>query len=308
MQRFVFCAKRYLGAVFLSCLLLTFSTSAEVRIERLDIQQPRAFGYQIGDQLKRIIHLDLNMPYKLTRSSLPEAGTLTQWLEIKQPEIIEKVSDDTTHYTITLTYQIVNINAAIKNIVLPSHKILYQNSQAEKVESHTALVPAFRFGVATLTNTANKNIQPDRKPAVDPQSLTNLIVLGALLLFALTVLAYLKWGLPFASKHHPFANASHALKKLRKQTTTPNQHSEALQIIHHAFNETAGRTVFVEKLDNFFTEHKKFTTIKPAIEAYFMHSREYFFAGNKIDNNQAYSLAELIAFVEQCHDVERGLA
>jgi mxaA protein len=80
-----------------------------------------------------------------------------------------------------------------------------------------------------------------------------------------------------------------------------------LQSIHRAFNETAGRIVFTESLDEFFNDHDQFAPLQHPIDEYFTHSRRYFFAGITDDQGSRYSRSELIAFVQACRDIERGL-
>ena len=295
--------------VFSGFLFLALSTSANIRIERLDIQQPRSFGYQIGDKLQRVINLDLRSPYELDVHSLPKSGKLNQWLSVDKPEIVVREKSGSTQYTITLTYQIININSEIDDIPLPSHNVLYKDSDNDNDgKSFTALIPPSRLGISMLTDKTKKNIQPARPPVLLPQSTGNMYLLAAFLCCVLVGFAYFKWGLEFFTKNHPFAKACKALKNIPLHHVNDDQYRLALEITHRAFNETAGKTVFVEKLDEFFAEHSRFSSLQSSVEEYFMFSRKYFFEGFENNEETGYLISDLHTLVHQCAEIERGLA
>ncbi len=295
--------KAITGFVFIGFLFAIFSVVAEVRIEQLDITQPRSFGYQIGDKFERSILLRLRKPYQLKIEPLPLQGRMTEWLALEEP-IVDVVNlSDSTQYDIQLTYQIININPDVTDIAVPHHNLIYSDGK----EIFKALIPASRISVSVLSTHANKSLQPDRIPSKLPQRYLRIILVGTLLLFALTGLAYLHWGLPFSAIKHPFDQACRDLKKLQHRNWDDNNCREALQIIHQAFNETAGKTVFVEQLDEFFSEHKQFTSIQMPIEDYFHRSRTYFFESDQGDQFIKYSLSGLLTLVQDCRDIERGL-
>lgn len=294
--------------LFIGFLCASFSLSADARIEQLDIQQPRTFGYKIGDKFERIISLKLGSPFVLDAGLLPKQGRLSEWLNLEKPVIEQKVLDGSTHYRIKLSYQIINIKQGLNNIDVPSHMLVYSDANGDKNKKLNALIPATNVGVSTLTDPEKTDLQVDRTPALLPHSNMQLYLYASLLLISLIGWAYLKWGVPFRTKHHPFANAYLLLSSQRHRRWDDACRSEALQTIHQAFNETAQKTVFVEKLDDFFAEHKRYTPLRETIEAYFTYTRKYFFNVARDQNDHEYSLADLIDLVQQCRDIERGIA
>ncbi len=289
--------------VFTSALFMAFSVMAEVRVEQLEISQARSFGYQIGDKFERFIHFRLRKPFQLKISSLPEKGRITGWLTIEKPVVNVINLDSSTQYDIRLTYQVVNINPEITNIAIPHLNLIYSNGK----ETFRALVPASRISVSVLSDQDNQNLQPDREPILLPQSYLRSILAGSLLLLALAGLAYLYWGLPFLVRKKPFEEACRNLKKLNHRNWDDNNCREALQIIHQAFNETAEKTVFAERLNEFFDEHKQFIPVQKSVENYFHRSREYFFEGDQGDQFIKYSLSGLLTLAKDYRDIERGL-
>lgn len=273
-------------------------------MEQLDIRQPRSFGYQIGDKFERFIHLQLRKPYELEISALPTQGRHTMWLALEAPHIEQKNLTASTQYKIILSYQIVNIDPEVRNISVPELYLQYTNGK----DAFKLLVPASWVGVSVLHDHQRGYLQADRIPSLLPQAYLRSIVFGSLLVAALAGLIFLHWGLPALTKTHPFVTAYRGLRKLRHRPWDDECYRDALRNIHQAFNDTAGRTVFAERLTEFFNDHNRYAPLKQSINDYFTHSRRYFFESENDDQIFQYSLSELVSFVQECRDIERGLS
>ncbi len=278
----------------------------EKKIEQLDIQQPRTFGYQIGDKFDRIIKLKLNLPYVLDDSVLPKHGRITEWLTLEKPIVDLTIEDGVPQYHIKLHYQIINIKPELVDIAVPSHMLIYKNSDTD--EKLNALIPATRIRVSALTDSNERSLQADRMPITVEQTSGRLFLYLALIFASIIGFLYLKFGLPVFNKNHPFAKAHQVLKSRRHKIWDEVALSEALQTIHQAFNETAEKTVFIEKLDEFFSEHQEFTVMENEIALYFSESRTYFFEGKTDQESFKYSRDALIDFTQKCSEAERGIS
>ncbi|MFK8067039.1 MAG: hypothetical protein AB8D52_02215 [Gammaproteobacteria bacterium] len=259
-----------------------------------------------------MIHLKLQLPYVLDEKSLPAAGRLSEWLKLETPIVNFEMLEDSPQYSIKLVYQIVNVKPDLKDIPVSSHILTYKNSISDENsdasdEKFNILIPTTRIGISTLTDRSNNNLEADVQPSLLQTDNSRLMLFLLLFLSSFVGLAYLKWGMPLLSKNHPFANAYKALNNKRHIKWNDVRHRQALEEIHKAFNQTAKRTVFIEKLDNFFDENKKFTPLRSSIENYFTYSRKYFFEGLTDQENDEYTLPDLINFLEQCRDIERGI-
>ncbi len=241
----------------------------------------------------------------LDEKSLPAAGRLSEWLTLETPIVDFQILEGIPQYSIKLIYHIVNVKPELKDIPVPSHLLAYKNSDSD--EKFNILIPATRIGISTLTDRSNNNLHADQAPSLLPFSNFKMMVFLSLFLLSILGLAYLKWGLPLLSKKHPFANTYKTLNNKRHIKWNEVRHRQALEEIHKAFNETAQRTVFIERLDIFFDEHKKFIPLRSSIENYFTYSRKYFFEGIDDQENTEYALSDLIDFMEQCRDIERGI-
>ena len=302
-NQFVICKNALTGIVILWFFAVPFTFAADKKVEEFTISpiQPRSFGLLIGDKFMRTIDFQLHKPYALDARSLPSKGRITPWLTLDAPIIEQQETATSTHYHIQLNYQIVNIKPDIHYIDIPGHFLTYVTAK----EISRLLVPAAKVGVSALINNAQKKLQPDKVPELLPQYYFRSIVAGSFLFISLSGLALLYWGLPFSGKTRPFAAVCQKLSKLH--TKDENSYSEALKSIHQAFNETAGKIIFAEKLDNFFNENTHYIPLRSEIENYFEHSRKYFFEDEKADTGNQYSVLELRRFIKECRNIERSI-
>jgi mxaA protein len=285
-------------------LLAPWLAMAQVNVQRLDIEQPRSFGYQIGDKFERFIFLQLRKPLELHLSSLPASGRISDWLTFEEPIIARNEFTTSTQYEIQLTYQIVNIDPAIQDIAVPHHDFLY--GDGEKV--FKALIPATRVNASVVRASTTTDIRPDAHPTLLPQDYFNSALFGALLITSLFALTHLHFGSPSSGYVRPFRRAHRSLVKLQRQPWNDENYRHALQDIHQAFNEITGKIVFVEMLDELFDSHPEFVPIRQAISDFFVHSQDHFFHAHNDAKTFHYSCGDLTKLAQNCHDIERGLA
>ncbi|MGE0485973.1 MAG: hypothetical protein AB7Q81_17635 [Gammaproteobacteria bacterium] len=262
--------------------------------------QPRGFGYLLGDRLERTVTMTVRAPYRLDREALPAAGRLGDWLELAPPRVESRRAGAVTRYVIHFVYQLVNVDPAFREISVPHHEIVYTDGK----DSGKVLVPAIRVSVAPLRAPEQDELQPPRPPAPLGFNLLPLAVFALFAVAACGTLAWLRWGLPGSARTRPFGVAARELAALRRRGDDIEAHGEALRVVHHAFDTTAGHTVFADTLDEFFAAHPRFADLRDPITLCFAHSRRYFFAGGAGDD---LGLGDLVTLVERCRDVERGL-
>ena len=288
--------------LLLGLILASWSVMAERVVEQLEVQQPRGFGYLIGDKFKRVVDFRLRKPYRLDATSLPVAGRLTHWLAMETPQVEQQDTNHSTQYRIQIIYQLVNISPDEQDISLPEHRLQYGDGK----EILQALVPATRIRVSVISDFGHDDLRPDRAPTVMPPHYTRMGALGVILVGALAGLATLRFGFLFGQGRAPFAQARRALTKYRTQGWDDARYGEALKGVHQAFNATAGKTVFGESLEVFFVGNARYAVLDHKIREFFTRSSAYFYAAGSREQRFAYSPAELFNFVEACCEVERG--
>jgi len=279
-------------------------SAGETGVRRLVIEQPRSFGYQIGDKFERIVHLTLGQADRLDTDSLPKQGRISPSLVVDEPEIEERRQRGSIEYDVTLTYQIINVHPEVTDIPVPHHDIQYLNGD----EKFQILIPASRIGVSVLRGrTGGPDIQPDQTPLLLQDS-TRIVALALVFALSLAVFILLRWGLPFVGGSGPFVRAGRRLKALHGEPWDDERYDTALQLIHQGFDETAGRTVFPEHLNEFFAGHESFETCREPIVEFFTHSRAHFFGSATHPESDHYTYARLTGFVVKLRNIERRLA
>lgn len=241
----------------------------------LHINEPRDFGYTLGDKISRELLLEVNAPYRLDLDSLPPSGRLGLWLELDTPRVEHQHRDGTHHYRITLDYRLINLTESQQLITIASHPLKI----SDELMTRSVPITAFRFAAHRVLPTNNPNELPPQ-PLMPPPPLKLdghwlWLALGLTLGFiGLGMLFWVHGLIPWLQRaHRPFARA---YRDLRRQP--PHSAPEAaLRRLHRAFDATANGTVFYEGLESFFRTQPHFAPLRPSIEAFFSYSRQQFF-------------------------------
>lgn len=297
---------RIVARVLSLCMALAHGAAVradERVILQLDIEQPRSFGYHIGDRFARVVHLELRRPYALDIKTLPAPGRFSEWLALEAPVVTLEQRAETTRYALRFDYQVVNVGIAADSIAVPHHELVYSNG----TETLKALIPATRISVTPLRSVTDTSLQSDQAPTPQHFDATRLWLSGTALSLSLLALLYLRGGLPSWRAARPFANAARALRAARRRGWRDEDYDAALRAVHRAFNETAGRTVFADTLGVFFEEHAAFAAVATPVSEFYARTRAYFYATDSAQPAPRYSARELAALVGRCRDIERGL-
>ncbi|UCC56820.1 MAG: hypothetical protein JSU75_03455 [Gammaproteobacteria bacterium] len=291
--------------------LLPLQAQAETIVKRMEVSNPRPFGHVIGDTLQQKINLELATPYLLDAGSLPEAGPVSRWLEMRAPFVRTRHSRGTTSYEILLTYQTFYLAERLESLTIPSLELSVGNG--ERVLP--LRVPAWNFSLTPMAargigaSVTASGLRPDHLPPgmpVRPHAY-RITGLSVCLLGILLYLVYVRWGIPFlAQRKRPFAVTFRRLRKLERKPVTDARYRDALRSLHRAFNRTAGRTVLAGNLELFFIHHPEFASLRSPIETLFLQSRRAFFEPRQEPATGSDSLQELVQLCRRCRGLERG--
>lgn len=287
---------------WLWCAPLASHAADERVIERLDITQPRAFGYHIGDRFSREVTLTLRAPYALDMKALPAAGRFSEFLTLDAPRIETTARDGATDYAMRFDYQVVNVGVEAASIAVPHHELVYSNGK----ESLKALVPATRITVTPLRASDDATLAADAAPRPLHFDATPLWMCALAMGLSVLGLVFIHGRLPAWRRARPFAAAHRQVRAAQARGWRDEDYSAALRAVHHAFNATAGHTVFADALDAFIAAHPPYASLHGALVEFFARSRSHFFHAAEIETPR-YSARELTAFIQRCRDAERGL-
>jgi mxaA protein len=247
-----------LGAIFVASRAYPQATAV--------VEQPRPFGYVVGDVLTQRVLLQVG-GRELAPAALPKAERVSVWLE-RRPPRIESRPDG--HRWLALDYQVINAPQSLTTVNLPALELQGASDGA------TLRIAAWPISVNALTSGSSIELRPDRPaPAIATAPIRRQIALwsGACLLVLAAWLGWVAWRNWRAAAARPFAHALHEMRHL--EGTAP----EAWRALHRAFDKTAGRVVQTATLPTLFERMPQLQSLRPEIEQFFAQSRQLFFAG-----------------------------
>ena len=236
----------------------------EVRIE-----QPRPFGYVVGDLIEQRVLLQVG-DHALDPVSLPREGRVGVWLDRRAPWM---VSDSQGRRWLVVDYQLINAPQGLTTVTLPAWELASRTGQVLRI-------PQWPVSAGPLTARSViaqgglQELRADRPaPAIPTGPIVSQIELWASA-FVITLALWLGWAVWRnwrAAMNRPFARAAREMRDLGAETP------EAWQALHRAFDRTAGRVVQTVTLPELFARAAHLEPLRPRIEAFFAQSTEYFF-------------------------------
>ena len=282
-------------------------------LQRLDVKDPRQFGYWIGDVVTREVSVAMAPPYTLERSSLPRVGRMDRWLWLREVSIESDSQGALNSYRLTFRYQVLNAPARLRRLFIPQQTLHFSGGG----ERLPVLIEALGIHVSPLAapSAVADAGYPDLQPAVPPPPLDatihQLAVAAAAvgLLLASGLLLYVYGTLPWLRRSRgPFHRALATLKALARERPTEESVAWALRSLHHAFNATAGEVLLSGDLPRFFDRFPGFKAHRDRIEDFFRSSRQWFYDTQRPSAAPPEQLRRLLELCRTCRDIERGLA
>jgi mxaA protein len=242
------------------------------------IQQPRPFGYVLGDVLTQRVLLQ-SQGHDFDPAQLPGAERAGLWLWRRSAAVMR---DDMNHNWLVLDYQIINAPQQLMTVNLPALTL------KSKVKGASSLfVPEWPISVAPLTpriafaKGGLQDLRPDHPaPTLPTTGLWRQLEIWSTALIA-TLAAWLGWWLIRfirAAVSQPFARA---LREIRR---AGDDNQEAWLALHRAFDRTAGRALQINTLNVLFQRAPYLEPQRPEIERFYAESTWRFFgAGGEVN-------------------------
>jgi len=234
------------------------------------VEQPRPFGYVIGDLATQRILLQIDgRPFEL--DALPAAARLGVWLERRAPYI--ESADDRRRWLV-VEYQIVNAPRALTTVNLPAREL------KPKSGTTTLRIGSWPISVSPLTPQAVfakgglSELRPDRPArSIATKPIRDQIVVwsSACGVTLAAWLGWVSWRNWRDASTQPFARALREIRRL--EDTAP----EAWYALHRAFDRTAGRVMQTATLATLFQRAPQLVPKRAKIELFFSQSAERFF-------------------------------
>jgi mxaA protein len=281
------------------------------------LDEPRAFGYSVGDVVTR--HASLRVPDGLTldAASLPQTGQRGRALELRS--VVLTRLDGGRRQELALEYQVFLAPREVRVLEMPALQLHFTGVPREQ----TLRIEAWPVSVAPLTpaDAATRQGLGEARPDVTPPLIptatlhTRLAVEAGIALLLLAYLAHVYVGLPWwARRHRPFGAAERALQALQAAPSADSEASRraAFERLHAALNRTAGEVLFEPGLARFIERHPRYAELRVEFAGFFARSRRAFFAVPATTATATPAatarddLRWLADFARRCRDIERG--
>ena len=268
--------------------------------------EPRAFGYTVGDVVSRRITLRVPDGLKLDPDSLPQPGARGRALELQRVVLHKSLGG--APEALQLDYQVFLAPREVRVLEIPPIELRFDGS----ARPQTLRIDAWPLTVAPLApvEPASREglgeMRPDREPPrLDTfAARIRLAVEAGAGLLLLGYLAHVYLVLPWsAQRRRPFGRAWKTLSALPVRPDAA-QRRAAFERVHAALNETAGEVLFEPGLDRFVALRPRFVPLRDDLVRFFADSRAEFFSGG----DDAADARWLVMFCRRCRDLERGAA
>jgi mxaA protein len=272
------------------------AAAEEPALPEADVQQPRAFGYTLGDVItQRVLLASKTKPFELAK--LPATQRVGMWLE-RRASRVESAADG--ERWLIVEYQVINAPRILTTITVPP--LLLESPQPDT----KLLVPEWSVSVSPLTpptafdSAGLGKLRPDRKGALIETAPIKRQVWIWLVAMAATAAAWIGWTLwrnRLAALNQPFARAWYEMRQLDEASP------HAWQALHRAFDRTAGRVMHTDALPLLFDRAPHLQPLRARIEEFFAASSERFFgAGTQTTRVSVRSLCAELQRVERQHE------
>lgn len=248
---------------------------ADKQVLPATVEQPRPFGYIVGDLLtQRVLLTTPGREFEPT--ALPPIQRVNIWFERRAPRI---ESDSDGRRWLVVDYQLINSPRETTTISLPAWKL------DSKAGNTTLGIPAAPISVAPLISIDSApsaaRLRPDREVSIIDAAPARAKLVAWLIALGVTLaawLAWLQWRNWQDSLDRPFARALRELRRLDEMAP------EAWRALHRAFDQTAGHVLQIETLPTLFEHTPQLQPRRAEIERFFAESNERFFGAGMRGN------------------------
>ena len=270
--------------------LSTSATAAHAATSSAVVEQPRPFGYVVGDVVTQRVLLQAE-GRAFDPTALPKAERVGVWWERRTVRV--GLGPDGRRW-LAVDYQLINAPQALTTVNLPALEL--QDTSGAKLK-----IAEWPMSVAPLTSRGSSELRPDHPaPLIATEPIRRQIAIWSTAFF-LTIAAWLGW-LAWrnwrAASARPFARALHEMRHLDE--TAP----DAWQALHRAFDQTAGRVTQTATLAALFERAPYLQSLRPQIERFYAQSGDFFFGGGGLptDRMSVRALCAQLRSIEKRHE------
>jgi mxaA protein len=244
--------------------------SPEVRLAA-----PRDYGYVMGDVIEHALSLDVADTYPLDTAALPQPGALNEWLAIRDLRWEAHHAGSRNRYRIQIAYQIFKGVRAPETVVIPPLPLRLIGPSPREIQS-----PAWPFTLVPVIPPELPNEQIEVRAPLPPETLSTAQAWRGLMTWSgVAALALALLGLRMflkSRRSRPFAQACRRMDKTR-HNANPETLLHSARLLHRAFDQTFGETLFAGDIERFCLAHPTFAPLQDQLVKFFALSQTLFF-------------------------------
>lgn len=276
-------------------------------VPTVDADEPRAYGYQVGDLIQRRVTLRLPPGWTLDAASVPRPGGRGRSIELRRVARDDRQEAGATVVRFDLEYQVFLAPTAVRTIeIAPWRLKLNGDGRSEDLRIEAAAVTvAPLVPVDVSPRRGLGDLQPDRAPPLVDTARWQwrLALWGLLALLPLGLLAVVHVGVPWqAARRRPFGLAWRVLRRLPPQPSGAEWRA-ACRCLHEALNRAAGEVLFERGIERFLAGAPRFAALRAELVRFVALSEREFFGGGAYEEGHA---AWLVDLARRLRDAERG--
>ena len=289
--------------------------AAEQAVLQARTQEPRAYGYQPGDVLQRLVEVDVPAGLLLDTASLPVAGGRGQAIELRALQLHSTPWAGGQRQLLRLDYQVFYAPREVRMLEIAPFELRYSGDRRPGLQTQTVRVDALPISVAPLLpllvpqRQGLGDMQPDLPPPLLDETAVRQRLLAWVALAALLLawLAWARWGYPqWQRRHLPFGLA---WAQMRQLPDTPDAAAwrAACGQLHQALNASAGQAIFGHSLAGWAAQQPRFAPLQADLARFLDVSRQAFFVPEVVTAaGPVQDGAWLRGLSRRCCDAERS--
>lgn len=270
-------------------------------------EEPRAFGYQVGDLVTRVVLVHLPRGWTLDEGALPVPGRLSTALDLRSLEQRQQTFPEGRRVRIELTFQVFAAPAAARLYELPGLTLRVEGGQGTEEALRVDPWPLVVAPVGLEDASPRQGLgamRPDPlRPTVDTSRLKGVVVGALSLAGTAACLAWVCMGRPgWRHRQRPFALAWDELRPRGRRARPDGDAGDGLRIarrLHVALNASAGQVLFAEGLDEWLARVPAYVPLREDLQRFFQQSSSSFFAAAPLDARWMLTLARALRDAER---------
>ena len=272
------------------------NSDSATELETAIVEQPRPFGYVIGDVFTQRILLRVEGA-RFEPATIANTERIGAWLE-RHALRIETMPDGRDW--LAVDYQVINAPQAMRSVAIPAWKLSSKSgNDALRIAGWSVSVsPLTQFLAFTIDGPGA--LRPDRlAPSIVTQPIEHQIATwsGASMVIVLTWLGWFAWRNWKASREQPFGCAWREMRRVDGKSP------QAWRALHRAFDSAAGQVTQTTTLAILFQKAPQLIPLQTRIESFFEQSSALFFGeGLPANPMSVHKLCAELRRIEKRHE------